>query len=70
MATPAQQTTEVRLEISPPAGQGAAKPMVITGAPHDLHSDPQKIHQLLDLLNMPKGTEVKVMTTASSVVVR
>jgi hypothetical protein len=69
MASPAQQqTTEVRLEITPSAA--GARPIVITGAPHDLHSDPQKIHQLLDLLNMPKGTEVKVLTTASSVVVR
>lgn len=69
MANPAQQpTTEVRLEITPSAA--GANPIVITGAPHDLHSDPKKIHELLDLLNMPKGTEVKVLTTASSVVVR
>jgi hypothetical protein len=69
MATPAQQqTTEVRLEITPSAA--GASPIVITGAPHDLHSDPQKIHQLLDVLNMPKGTQVKVLTTASSVLVR
>lgn len=69
MATPVQQqTTEVRLEITPSAA--GACPIVITGAPLDLHSDPQKIHELLDLLKMPKGTEVKVLTTASSVVVR
>ncbi len=70
MSTTAKQQVEVKLEIHPPAGQGSCSPMTITGVPADLHSDPQKIHQLLDLLNMPKGTEVKVLTTASSSIVR
>lgn len=44
--------------------------VVISGQVGDLHNDPQKIHQLLDLLDLPKGTQVKVMTTATSVIVR
>jgi hypothetical protein len=35
-----------------------------------LHDDPQKIHQLLDLLIMPPGTEVRVTTVAASLIVR
>lgn len=35
-----------------------------------LHDDPQKIHQLLDMLDMPPGTEVRVTTVAASVIVR
>jgi hypothetical protein len=69
MSAASKQQVEVKLEINPPGGHGAC-PMTITGAPVDLHNDPQKIHQLLDLLNMPKGTEVKVLTTASSSIVR
>jgi hypothetical protein len=61
---------EVKLEICPPAGSKGTGPMTITGAPYDLHSDPKKVHQLLDLLGMPQGTEVKVLTTASSSIVR
>jgi len=35
-----------------------------------LHDDPQKILQLLDLLGLPPGTEVRVTTVAASVIVR
>jgi hypothetical protein len=44
--------------------------VVISGQVGDLHNNPDKIHQLLDLLKLPKGTQVKVVTTASSVIVR
>jgi hypothetical protein len=35
-----------------------------------LHDDPQKIHQLLDLLPLPPGTKVRVTIVAASVIVR
>lgn len=35
-----------------------------------LHDDPQRIHALLDVLDMPPGTEVRVTTVAASVIVR
>ena len=44
-------------------------PITLTGK-LNLHDDPQKIHQLLDLLDLPKGTEAEVITEASSVIVR
>jgi hypothetical protein len=44
--------------------------VVISGQVGDLHNNPEKIHQLLDLLRLPKGTQVKVVTTATSVIVR
>ncbi|HDR7799706.1 TPA: hypothetical protein QCY03_003508 [Bacillus tropicus] len=46
------------------------KSLLISGELNNLHNDPQKIHELLDLLNLPKGTQVKVVTTATSVIVR
>jgi hypothetical protein len=71
MSTQGKQQVEVKLEIHPPAATaGGAAPVTITGVAIDLHSDPKKVHQLLDLLNMPQGTEVKVLTSASSSIVR
>lgn len=35
-----------------------------------LHDDPHRIHQLLDVLGMPPGTEVRVTTVAASMIVR
>lgn len=35
-----------------------------------LHDDPHQIHQLLDRLGLPPGTEVRVTTVAASVLVR
>lgn len=59
---------KTELQVSPP---GTASPtLVISGDLPNLHNDPARIHQLLDLLNLPKGTEVKVVTTAASVIVR
>lgn len=44
--------------------------IVISGKVGDLHKNPEKVHQLLDLLKLPKGTQVRVVTTATSVIVR
>lgn len=49
---------------------GAEKTLTISGDIPNLHDDPDKIHRLLDLLDMPKGTEVRVVTQAASVIVR
>ena len=62
-----KKAVDVRLEINPPSG---APPIVITSAPANIHQDPAKLHKLLDLLEMPKGTEVRIITTASSSIVR
>lgn len=56
---------EVELEISGPEG-----PIAITGKLGNIHEDPGKVHELLDLLGLPKGTEVRVTTRAASVIVR
>ena len=42
--------------------------MIVEGK-HDL-SDPSKIRQLMELLNLPAGTTATVLATASSTVVR
>lgn len=57
------------LEITSREG-GDQKTLTISGDIPALHDDPDKIHRLLDLLEMPKGTEVRVVTQAASVIVR
>ncbi len=59
--------TELHIGLSQDA---SGKSLVISGEVGDLHNDPNKVHQLLDILNLPKGTQVKVVTTATSVIVR
>jgi hypothetical protein len=68
MAASSAQQVDVKLEIHAPNASGPT--VTITGAIEGLHNDPQKLHQLLDLLKMPKGTEVKILTTATSSIVR
>lgn len=60
----ATQETELYITVK------GSEPITIKGHMALLHNDPKKIHKLLDLLDMPKGTEVKVVTKAASVIVR
>jgi hypothetical protein len=62
------ETRTTGLQITP--GVNPEKSFVLSGNIPDVHDDPQKIQQLLDLLGVPKGTHVKLTTTASSVIVR
>jgi hypothetical protein len=55
------------IEIRP---VGTDEPSASQAPALSLHDDPQKIHQLLDLLVMPPGTEVRVTTVAASLLVR
>jgi hypothetical protein len=49
--------------------KGAPQTMTIYG-PADLRSAPEKILQLMDLLDLPKGTKATIKVTAASSVVR
>lgn len=60
--------SQVTLEVRPPKAEEPA--LTIAGAVENLHQDPKRIHQLLDLLEMPKGTEVRVVTLAATSIVR
>jgi hypothetical protein len=64
-----RQTTTTELEVTSKEGSNA-KTFVISGDLPNLHDNPSKVHRLLDLLELPKGTEVKVITKATSVIVR
>ena len=64
--TTEKTTQETELLITPKGSE----PITIKGDIPSLHNDPEKIHRLLDLLDMPQGTEVKVVTKAASVIVR
>jgi hypothetical protein len=61
-----RETHTTELEV----GSSGTNSLVISGNIPNLHDDPQKVHQLLDLLGMPKGTQVRLTTTAISVIVR
>jgi hypothetical protein len=65
MATP---QTHTHAEIS--IATSKSEPIVIKGDLGGLHTDSAKLQQLLDLLGVPKGTEVRVTTQASSMIVR
>lgn len=60
----ATQETELYITVK------GSEPITLKGPIASFHNDPQKIHELLDLLDMPKGTEVNVVTKAASVIVR
>lgn len=64
-----QEKSNAETEIHILSKQGD-KPITMTGDLTSLHDNPGKIHQLLDLLELPKGTEVRVITRAASVIVR
>lgn len=46
------------------------EPIHIKGDLGGVHQDAAKLQQLLDLLGVPKGTEVRVSSRVSSVIVR
>lgn len=43
---------------------------VLKGDLGGIHDDPEKLQKLLDLLEIPHGTEVRISTRAASVIVR
>jgi hypothetical protein len=63
------QVKATELQVSS-RGSMEGNTLLISGDVPNLHDDPKKVHQLLDLLDLPKGTEVRVITTATSVIVR
>lgn len=65
----AVQRTSTELQVAS-AATAEEHSLTIQGAIPNLHEDPQKVRQLLDLLELPEGTEVRVVTTATSVLVR
>jgi hypothetical protein len=60
--------THEDVEISIATKHG--EPLVIRGDLGGIHNDKAKLQQLLDLLGVPKGTQVKVSSRVSSVIVR
>lgn len=61
------------MSSSPRAADSAVTPAgtgVLASRLRSLHDDPHGIHHLPDLLDMPPGTEVRVITVAASMIVR
>ncbi len=62
-------TESTELKVSTPGGT-TRQSLTITGPMRNLHDSPEKVRQLLDLLELPEGTQVEISTRASSVIVR
>jgi len=63
-----RKRTETNVEV---LSQGGLDELVISGAVPSLHDDPQTVHALLDRLEMPTGTQARVVVTkVSTVIVR
>ena len=50
-----------------PVGEPMAK---VTGVPAEVLKSPEKIRQLMDLLELPEGTNARVTVVSSTVIVR
>jgi len=61
---------DTREEIEISIARAPGEPIQIKGDLGGLHRDDAKLQQLLDLLGVPKGTEVRVSSRISSVIVR
>ena len=61
-----ERTVDTELVIEGAASESGT--LTITGVPADLQAE--RIHKLLDLLDLPKGTRVTVSTRASTSIVR
>jgi len=61
--------TEITFESTGKAKKMEPQTLTITGTT-DLRGTPEKILQLMDLLNLPKGTKATLKVTAASTVVR
>jgi hypothetical protein len=63
-----QQLAQTELCIESPNKETSS--LTISGISEDFSKSPEKVHQLLDLLDMPKGTQVTISTKASTSIVR
>jgi hypothetical protein len=67
-----EKQTVHRAELKFEHDQAGTKGPVLTieGADIDLASNPEKVLQLMDMLNLPKGSRATVTVTASTSIVR
>lgn len=63
-----QTSSEIHIDSRKSDDETAS--LTITGVPVGIHGSTEKIHKLLDLLELPKGTKVTISTKASTSVVR
>ena len=57
------------IEFEPREG-GATSKVKISGIPADMFNAPEKVRELMDLLELPEGTNATVRVTISSAIVR
>ncbi len=65
-----ENITHQELQIDSGREEQETSTLVISGVPSEAYKDPDKIRQILDILEMPKNTTVRVTTKAASSVVR
>jgi hypothetical protein len=62
----AQERQETEISIAGKRGET----INLKGDLGEIHSEPERLQKLLDVLGVPKGTEVRITTKASSSIVR
>lgn len=63
-----EKVTEITFESA--AAEATGSTLEVKGIPADLLRSPEKIRQLMDLLELPEGTNARITVVSSSVIVR
>ena len=63
-------STPQKTEISFQSGDGKSLGAVHLDGSHELAKSPEKIRQVMELLNLPAGTHATITTTVTSTMVR
>ncbi len=59
-----------KIEFEQAEGGEERPTLRISGIPHELLSSPEKIRQLMEILELPAGTKAHVTVATSSVIIR
>lgn len=62
--------TVTKISFESAGGGEAAPSLTIAGVKSDIVNQPEKIMQLMDILELPKGTNARILYSASDVVAR
>jgi hypothetical protein len=64
-----RQTSTAEILITTREGD-KLRQVVVTGDVSHLQDDPDKLYQLVDLLGLPKGSEIKIVAHTTSTITR
>lgn len=65
-----REDSRADIEFEGPKGAAREPAVRLSGIPAELARSPEKIRQLMDLLELPEGTNARVTVMTASVIVR